>query len=126
MADKIIDKAYIAFVKTKGCRLCGKLPVDAHHEAVIPGFEGGRKSYIDYQALPLCHHCHLELRHKEGFDKFWSRVKETPSEIVLKLLTEYYSKIMRERDYDDLEEYEQADSYITEIIDYLKGSKYAV
>lgn len=121
--NKILDPAFIGFVKTKPCLRCGAPHgIDAHHEGIIPGFDGRRKSYIDYQALPLCHHCHLEVRHKVGYETFWGTMQIKPDKALLTILIEYRDTVMRERDYDNVDEYEQAESYIEEVIDYLKGS----
>lgn len=117
--EKIKDTAYISFLKDKACARCGARPVDAHHEAVLPSYTGSQKNHMDYQAIPMCHSCHLGIRHGQGYNAFWGDMKLTPEQVVLKNLTEYQRSI-RSSKYDTPEDYEQAEAYLEEIIEYLE------
>ena len=91
-----------------------------HHEGVIPGYNAQYKNRLDYQALPMCATCHIQIRHGQGYDTFWNPMREGPSKFVFRFLTEYHGRFISERKYDSFEDYEQALSYIEEILDYLQ------
>jgi len=56
------DKDHLDFVRTFGCSICGRRPVEAHHlmhgEGVV---RGTSRKADDRYAVPLCDPCHKKL-----------------------------------------------------------------
>lgn len=63
---KIIDEAYLAYVRTLRCLVCFRTPVDADHIRARGREEFKRN---DYCAIPLCRRHHAE-RGQYGDQKF--------------------------------------------------------
>lgn len=64
--SKVINEAYLAWIRQRPCVACGKAPVDADH-LKARGFGEGKRN--DLTALPMCRKCHIE-RGQIGNEKF--------------------------------------------------------
>ena len=80
---------YLNYIRSIGCIACDRLaPSTAHHETF--GAKAIGKNLIpDSQAMPLCHNCHIERRHRSGYRTFWKAVNLDPKLIIINLLTDY-------------------------------------
>lgn len=76
---------YLAFVRGRGCLICGREAV-AHHEPM--GGAGISTKAPDSHALSLCVKHHAE-RHQTGFKTFWDKYRIAPEMEIIRLLTEY-------------------------------------
>ena len=63
------SEAYLSFVRTFPCCVCGNTATDAHHTGTNRGM--GIKAN-DLTAVPLCRKCHTEL-HSVGVNTFVDR-----------------------------------------------------
>ena len=67
-------KDYIKYIRSNGCRVCGKFPVDPDH-LEARGMGGAGKggtvtnTIKDFSCIPLCRLHHTE-RHQLGIEKF--------------------------------------------------------
>jgi hypothetical protein len=92
------DRAFLAFVRTKPCCVCGAHPpVQAAHIRMASAEHGKSEGGIgrkpdDRFATPLCSICHLDgpdAQHKVGERKFWQRVGIDPFAVAMKLYAEF-------------------------------------
>jgi hypothetical protein len=84
------DPKYCAFIRKKGCILCGK-PAQFHHESGLGDSGGMSKKCSDYFGIPLCDYDHKE-RGQLGFDSFWAKYWKDPWSIVMNNLMLYLQK----------------------------------
>lgn len=82
--------AYLDFIRTKPCLVCGNTATIAHHEPM--GQAGMSIKAPDSQAVPLCNRYHRE-RHDKGFNTFWASVDVKMH--IIKYLTEYVNEMER-------------------------------
>jgi len=59
--------AYLAWVRTLPCCVCGASPCDAHHMVGMHGVGGMGLKAEDSMAMPLCRACHMELHREPGW-----------------------------------------------------------
>lgn len=78
------DKAYIKFIKSHSCEVCGDSSVDAHH--VQTRGAGGS----DYACIPLCRNCHIKL-HSWGLDAVEARYRVNLWQAAWRYLKEWHS-----------------------------------
>lgn len=67
--SKIVNDAYLIYIRQRPCVGCGKTPVDAAH-VKARGFGEGKRN--DYCAIPLCRKCH-RWQHDHGVAEFEKR-----------------------------------------------------
>lgn len=65
--------AYMAFVRTLSCIVCGRVPVDASHVSLGPNDKGIGMKVSDFQVVPHCRKCHQEWEERRGFCRGWSK-----------------------------------------------------
>ena len=80
------SKEYLAFVRSKGCLVCGR-PSDAHHAI---GRRGVGLKPSDYGTVPLCRVHHTDI-HRLGKDSFQEEHSIDLAESVANLLHEFYT-----------------------------------
>ncbi|MCK5616199.1 DUF968 domain-containing protein [Candidatus Pacearchaeota archaeon] len=88
------SKAYLEFIKTLPCVVCGReageyLSVVPAHQKLGEGGIGIKPP--DTHCLPLCHYCHTH-EHR-GERTFWQGVNINRERIIIKCLTLYLEKI---------------------------------
>ena len=94
--EAVRDPDYLAWVRRKGCAVCGKPAVAAHLRASsLPYGKGhtamGRKPDDDW-SLPLCPHHHTDgpdAQHKGAEVAFWQRFGLDPFALALALNRAY-------------------------------------
>lgn len=119
---KIKSQTYLNYLGKRASVVSGRHPVDLHHEGVFPGFTGGRKSYNDYQALPLTHEEHIgnQSVHQLG-GEFWELNGVDPECKVLMLLTDYAANL-RPSWFEDYEDFLTEEEIVLEHISILEGN----
>lgn len=79
--------AYLKWVRSQPCAVCGAKPCQAHHEPL--GLAGMGIKCPDSHGMPLCHFCH-DARHHYGAE--WLEDRIDPKMTIIKLLTLYLSR----------------------------------
>jgi hypothetical protein len=82
---KIVSRKYRAFVKRKGCLICGEAGPDFHH-LKARGFGSGKQN--DYTGIPLSRKYHQQLE-AIGLSSFQDTYKINLYEQALWLFLEY-------------------------------------
>lgn len=77
------DKKYLVWLRSQPCIRCSNPYTEAHHTS--SGGMGIKGS--DYDAIPLCHNCHMAVHQKYGKQGFWT--PEQLKVIIAKLLDKY-------------------------------------
>ena len=77
------DAKYLKWIRTQACTLCSHPQVEAHH--TTSGGMGLKGS--DYEAIPLCHNCHMQLHSVYGKGGPWT--EEQLKLIVERLIRKY-------------------------------------
>ena len=80
------DGKYIKYIKTLPCAMCGRKPVDPHHESGLSNESGMGIKVSDFLCIGLCYECHA-YRHQHGYETFWQNTDAW--RIVFKLLVGY-------------------------------------
>lgn len=98
---RLRDKAYLAFVATQRCCVCGRQPVHVAHVRMACPARGKRHVGMgekpdDRWCVPLCPGCHLydtSAQHKGGEAAFWDRHGINPFDVAEKLYGEYQESL---------------------------------
>lgn len=82
------DRAYLAWIRSLPCLVCGRGPSNAHHSNFGKGM--GQRSH-DHTAVPLCHKDHMDFHSVSGHFKGWqkARRKEWQRSHAIGLLCRY-------------------------------------
>lgn len=67
--DRVRSEAYLRYVRTKPCLICGG-QAEAHHLTFAQPRAKGRKNG-DQWTVPLCHGHHMELHDFAGGERSW-------------------------------------------------------
>jgi hypothetical protein len=96
---RVVDKAFLAFVRTKPCCSCGQFPPAvqaAHIRMACPELDkravGLGEKPDDRWAVPLCVAEHLDnpnAQHKGSERAFWKRVGVDPFAVAMALYAEF-------------------------------------
>lgn len=78
------SKAYLAFIASLPCAVCGAEPTVPHHERFGKGGTGIKPP--DSHCIPLCFGCHTQ-RHAEGVETFWAAFD--PKMLCIEYLTRH-------------------------------------
>lgn len=115
---KILSPQYLEYLGTQKSVTGKPGKIDAHHEAIFPGFSRGKKKWNDFQALPLSHDEHINGRHVKGYT-WWEEVGVDPKEALLKTLLNYQNS-MKMSWFPSGEEYDAEHVVLDEHIQILK------
>ena len=61
------DPEYLEYIRTRPCLCCGKQHRSDAHHLKDNRLGGISQKSPDWSAMPLCHNCHLNIAHGEGF-----------------------------------------------------------
>lgn len=88
----IRDKKYIEFVRSLPCCVCGYPPPTDPHHYQQKGQGGTGTKVSDYQAVPLCHHHHVEyhnigrqsfiIKHEVDFEALMERMNKCYTNLI--------------------------------------------
>ena len=78
------DAAYLKWIRSRPCLVCGKIPAGESHHSETGGIE---LVGSDYSALPICSADHRDIHQHHSKRGTWS--KEELVEIIASLRAEY-------------------------------------
>jgi ERF superfamily len=78
------SKAHLAFVSTRPCLVCQRLPCDAHHLKFAQPQAMGRKVSDEF-TVPVCREHHYELHRHGNEAAWWANLQIAPVEIAREL-----------------------------------------
>jgi ERF superfamily len=78
------SKAHLAFVSTRPCLVCQRLPCDAHHLKFAQPQAMGRKVSDEF-TVPICREHHNELHRHGNEAAWWANLQIAPIEIAREL-----------------------------------------
>lgn len=77
------DPKYLKWLRSQACVVCSNTNTEAHHTST--GGMGIKGS--DYEAVPVCHTCHMMLHNQYAKNSYWD--ENILKSIIERLLTKY-------------------------------------